>query len=62
MMNIAEIRLEIVRDLINTGHYNSAHTKHLIDDAQEIVKYVVSGERYGCNSSDSAKQLHSLSV
>jgi hypothetical protein len=62
MMNTAEIRLEIVRDLIDTGHYQPNHTKQMIDDAQEIVKYIVSGERYGCNSSDSAKQLHSPSV
>lgn len=58
MMDIAEIRLEIVRDLIGIGHYQPNHTKQMIDDAQEIVKYVVSGERYGCDSSDSAKQFN----
>ena len=58
MMDIAEIRLEIVRDVIDTGHYQPNHTKQMIDDAKEIVKYIVSGERYGCDSSDAMKQLN----
>lgn len=51
-MSLDEIRFKVVQDLINTGRYQPEDTKFLIDNAQEIVKYIWTGEGYGEASSE----------
>lgn len=52
-----EVRLQVVQELLNNKEYEYVQVDRLIDDASEIVKYIMTGEQYRCDSSRVGKGL-----